>query len=216
MNDDLEHTLRDSLDQHASGASHAYGNLHDVVQRVELRRRRRRSLAVIASASALVGGVIGFAAFAARGPDRSLDLAAAAPSDGPTTTAMNQPVFACSGYLGTKDVDGSGPREIYDNCDTVLLDEATLTDIAVASPNCFMPTTTMPLTPVTSVANAVAEVVTCFDPAGVPSQCFPNMTTTTATTSIPSAIATTPSDSAGAAVACATYESTTTTTTTSP
>jgi hypothetical protein len=231
MNDDLEQTLRDSLDRHAASTAHTYGNLNDVVQRVELKHRRRRSLAVIGCIAALAGGVIGFAAFAAGSSDRSVDLAAAAASDGPTTTiSANTNVYACANYLGSQDDPAYGQRQIYGDCVVVTWDTGTATGTAVTAAGCVVATTfpqttvltttispilttSIPMTAVaTSLANATASATGCGDPAaGLPSECFPVMTTTTptttSTTSVPAAaIGTAPGNVTGQAVACETYE----------
>lgn len=235
MNDDLEHTLRDSLDRHAAEAGGSGAGIDDVYQRVELKHRRRRSLAVIGSVAALAGGVIGFAAFAAGDADPTVDLAAAA-SDTPSTTSVgpNTNVYACTDYLGSQDVPAYGQREMYGDCVVVTWDTGTATGAAVQPSDCVVVTTipitipaTIPIsttilttsvpmsTIATSLANATAEADPCYDPTtGLPSECFPVMTTTTTptTTSVPAvAVGTAPGDITGQAVACGTYEPTITT-----
>jgi LysM repeat protein len=210
MNDDLEHTLRDSLDRHAVGASASGGNVDDVYRRADRRHARRRSMAVIGSIAALIGGVVGFAMFAAGDGDSSevaLEAGTGLP-EMPTTT-MTIPTagvgWSCSGYLGS-----DGYRTYFSDCF-----QTTWT----AGPPGFCTTTTVPVTtippataPATNVANATAEAVLCTAPAtGYQPECLPTVSTTTSpastTTSIGVGIGTLPgpSNPAEEAVACTTY-----------
>ena len=151
MNDDLERNLRDSLDQHATGAGASGGNLNDVYHRVDM-QHRRRSLAVIGSVAALAGGVIGFAAFAAGSSEQPVDLAAAAATNGPTTTTVwpSTNVYACTNYLGSQEVPAYGQRELYGDCVPVTWDAGVVVDTTIQMVPCvsttMLTTTTVPMT----------------------------------------------------------------------
>lgn len=155
MNDDLEHTLRDSLDRHAAGAGGSGGSLDDVYHRVDRQRARRRSVAVFGSIAVVAVGVVGVAAVS-NDDDSAPSLAGAlgdAATDGPTTTTAGYAVaggetWSCAGYLGT-----DGWREYYSDCFP--------TGAQSIPPECFAPPTT--------VAYAIDELAT----------------TTTSTTTIP-------------------------------
>jgi LysM repeat protein len=112
MNDELERTLRDSLDRHAAGAGHPTGGLSDVFARVDRRRSRRRSIAVVGSLAAVAAGVVGFAALAGSDADQAMGTPDGVSVEPTTTLAPFGQTWSCSGYIGA---DGAG-RDLYADC----------------------------------------------------------------------------------------------------
>lgn len=116
MNDDLERTLRDSLDRHAVGVARPTGHLDDVYVRVDRRRARHRAYAVVGSLAIVGVGVVGIAALAAGDDNRPAVGDAAFGGDAPTTTisvlGQTPSAWSCAGYLGS---DGGG-RDLYSDC----------------------------------------------------------------------------------------------------
>ena len=180
MNDDLERTLRDSLDRHAASSGGAGGGLDDVFARVDQRRSRRRSVAVVGSVAAVAVGVIGFASLAAGDPEQSVGT----PDDGfvtapPTTSqVVGFPTWSCSGYLGAD----PGGRDLYSDCYPITNVDATLPCMTTTMPP---PTTTMLVNPgtgvvVTAPATGCATAPPAYDPA-----CYPTTTTVPPSTTGP-------------------------------
>ncbi len=110
MNDqhdpNLERTIETSLTQHSSRLGSSSGHLSDVMARVERRRNRRRSVAVVGSLAAITVGVLGIASVSGRSPDQ-LPGAAKASADQPSapdatsylitdaSSNLSQAVWAC-------------------------------------------------------------------------------------------------------------------------
>jgi hypothetical protein len=143
MNDDLEHTLRDSLDRHAADVSRPAGTIDDVYHRADRRHARRRSIAVLGSVVAVGVGVAGFAALAGGADDPAPSLEGALGTDvaaSTTTYAMGATTWSCAGYLGS-----DGDRDLYADCHPVT------------DPACAPPTSNMPLTVATVVEGASSQ-----------------------------------------------------------
>jgi LysM repeat protein len=102
----LERTIETSLTQHSSRLGSSSGRLSDVMARVERRRNRRRSVAVVGSLAAITVGVLGIASVSGRSPDQ-LPGAAKASTDQPSapdatsyvitdaSSNLSQAVWAC-------------------------------------------------------------------------------------------------------------------------
>jgi hypothetical protein len=208
MNDDLERTLRDSLDRHATGARRSDGSLDDVYTRAHRRRARRRSVAIVGSIAVVAIGIVGFATLD-HSQDPTLQQAAAPGLELPTTTTWaDTNVYACTGYLGSKNVDLYGQREIYGDCVPVTWEGGDVAATPVTGTGvamgCIVPTTSIPATtiPMTTIpttladggpVNATAEAVPCLDPTtAYPAGCIvpttvpmTTMSTTTSSTAAP-------------------------------
>ena len=152
MNDDFEHTLRDSLQRHAESGGPASGQLGDVYGRVDRRRARRRWIAVVGSIAVVGAGVIGIAALASSDPVAAPGAAEGIDGDLPTTTFGGSPsAWACTGYLGS-----DGVNEFYSACiPTAFYDGST--------GGCVSTTTST--VPVTSVVDGSTGVVATSPPA---------------------------------------------------
>jgi len=197
MNEDLEHTLRDSLDRHAAGARASGGSVDDVYRRADRRRARRRSIAVVGSIAVVVAGIVGFASLGG-GSDPAPDLAEAsapASSDQAAVTSPDVNAYACTNYLGSKNDPAYGQREIYGDCVPVTVD-GPLTATNVAPTQCIVPTTFPATTTTTTpdagtgtgagVANVTVGAVACLDTAGgPPGGCVVSITPTTSNSSTP-------------------------------
>jgi hypothetical protein len=214
MNDDIERTLRDSLDRHA-GALTSDGEIDDVYRRADHRRARRRSVAVVGSIAIVAAGFIGFATLdSGDGNTDEVALeAATAPPDMPPTT-MTIPLsgtgWSCAGYLGS-----DGYRTYYSDCFQTSWPSGPLAFCATTTVVPSIPVTTIPMTtiPTESNANATVEANACdVGPPAYEPQCFVNTTTTmpvvaSTTTSIAVAIGSVPGpqNATAEAVACSTY-----------
>ncbi len=71
----LERTVETSLNEHGSRLGSSTGSLDDVMARVDRRRNRRRSVAVVGSLAAITVGVLGIASVSGRSPDQIPGLA---------------------------------------------------------------------------------------------------------------------------------------------
>lgn len=165
MNDDLERNLRDSLDCHAATAGDPHAEIGDVYARVDRRRARRRSVAVIGSVAVAVTGVVGVAALMTS----ELDQAVGTPDDGrvePTATFVPSLVstWSCSGYLGP---DGSG-RDLYSDCYPV-----SYTDPVPCTAPPTVPVTTAAIDPESGVGVVTTVVACAIAPIGYDPNCIP-------------------------------------------
>ncbi len=77
----LERTVETSLNEHGSRLGSSTGSLDDVIARVDRRRNRRRSVAVVGSLAAITVGVLGIASVSGRTTDQVPGLANAASDD---------------------------------------------------------------------------------------------------------------------------------------
>ncbi len=83
----FERTIEASLTQHSLELGSPSGQLDDVMARVDRRRNRRRSVAVVGSLAAISVGVFGIASVSGRNPDQ-IPGAADAPSDDMTAVQV--------------------------------------------------------------------------------------------------------------------------------
>jgi LysM repeat protein len=138
MHDDLDKTLHDSLAQHARAVTRPAGEIDDVFARVDRRRSRRRSIAVIGSVAAVAVGVLGIAAVGAGGGSN-----APAAGDSPSGEAYALPsgdAWACTGQIG-----GDDTFTYYSQCQPVPLPVADAeVCVSVAPTTIYIVDTTVP------------------------------------------------------------------------
>jgi LysM repeat protein len=133
--EDLERTLEESLDHHASRLHPSRGFLGDVRQRVVRQRARKRRIAVIGSIAFVGAGVGGLYVLQETGGET---LSVSTPTDPPTTTAAPVARWACTGDAGT---DPDNPAiQLFESCE--LLEDATAVPETTEPPPS---TTTIPL-----------------------------------------------------------------------
>jgi LysM repeat protein len=201
MNDDLERTLRDSLQRHAATGDRPNGHIDDVYARVDRRRSRRRSIAALGSVAVVGAGIVGIAALAASGSDPA---PGAGGIEGEQTTTTVVPAggsaWACTGYLGS-----DGFNELYSSCvPTAFYDQSTQPCLT-APPT--VPTSTVLLDPAATV------------PAGIPVSTQPPLydcSAVFAPTTAPVPIDTTPSSSMITVIDCRDVDPSISTTTSPP
>jgi hypothetical protein len=146
MNDDLERTLRDSLQRHAGDRSD--GNIDDVYARVERRRARRRSIAVLGSVAVVGCGIAGIAAISASGSDSPPGAAGIEVEQTTTTFGVGASGWACTGYVGS-----DGYSEFYSQCTSVDMSSVT-TCLSIPSPTA----------PATTAVDPASDVVVSGPP----------------------------------------------------
>ena len=125
MNDDLERTISDALDERGSAAPTSGAGIDAVYRRIDQRRARRRGVAAVGSVALVAIGVLAIAAlddddaFTPAAPPESASLEGALGGWAEFVPA-GTPVWRCSGPVVYGDAEG---HSYWAECESTTLDE---------------------------------------------------------------------------------------------